>query len=202
MGFCSTAAGVSQMPLITWANRSAVSESRMTTDAFGPIAAHSPLTAVSSPAPIFRNAIPWAVRPPFFVTPRSRVVSAVGMSSDATQQEATMPEVILVRPSWEAWSLSQAAAHSAPRIRPGSTNGTSRRLAHGWSGETAGRNSTVTITQIAIISGSAQTRATALGSDQVSSAFVHRRARIARPNAPSSTAGAPRYQITQYRLSW
>ena len=40
-GLVSTAAGVPQMPLMTWAKRSAVSESRMTTDAFGPIAAHS-----------------------------------------------------------------------------------------------------------------------------------------------------------------
>ena len=103
----------------------------MTTDALGPIAAHSPLTAVSSPTPIFLNAIPWAVRPPCFVTPRSKVVSAVGMTRDATQQVATMPDVTLVRPSWDAWSLSQVAAQMAARIRPGSTNGTSRRLAHG-----------------------------------------------------------------------
>ena len=129
------------------------------------------------------------------------MVSAVGMSSDATQQEATTLEVTRVRPSWAAWSLSQLEAQMAARIRPGSTNGTSRRLAQGWSGATAGRHSTVTITQIAIMAGSAQIRAAALGSFQVSSAFVHRRARTARPKAPSSTAGAPRYQITQYRLS-
>ena len=131
VGLVSTAAGVPQMPLITWANRSAVIESRMTTDAFGPIAAHSPLTAASSRAPIFRNAIPCAVRPFCFVTPRSKVVSAVGMTREATQQVATMPSVIFVRPSWAAWSLSQVAAQMAARIRPGSTNGTSRRLAHG-----------------------------------------------------------------------
>jgi len=47
----STAVGVPHMPLTTWANRSAVSESRMTTEASGPIAAHSWLTAVSSPPP-------------------------------------------------------------------------------------------------------------------------------------------------------
>src|ERR1700680_5049863 len=94
VGLGSTAAGVPQMPLMTWAKRSAVSESRMTTDALGPIAAHSLLTAVSSPVPIFLNAIPPAVRPLFFVTPRSRVVSAVGMSSDATQQVATMLAVL------------------------------------------------------------------------------------------------------------
>jgi len=54
--------------------------------------------------------------------------------------------------------------------------------------------------QMAIISGSAQTRAAAVGSFQVSSAFVALEASMARPNAPSSTAGTPRYQITQYRL--
>ena len=91
------------------------------------------------------------------------MVSAVGMSSEAVQQEATMTAVALVRPSWAAWSFSQAAAQIAPRIRPGSTNGTRRRLAHGWSGATAGRYSTVTIDQSAIISGSAQTRAAAWG---------------------------------------
>ena len=130
------------------------------------------------------------------------MVSAVGMSSEATPQEATTAEVMRVRPSWAAWSFSQVAAQMPPRISPGSTNGTSRRLAHGWSGDTAGRHSTVTITHRAIISGSAQTRAAAPGSFQVTSACAHRRASIARPNAPSSTAGTPRYQITQYRLSW
>src|ERR1035441_235906 len=76
----------------------------------------------------------------------SRLVSAVGMSSDATQQQATTAAVARLRPSWPARSFSQTDAQMAPRIRPGSTNGTSRLLAHGWSGETAGRNSTVTIT--------------------------------------------------------
>src|SRR5206468_9724226 len=127
----------------------------------------------------------------------SSVVRAVGMISEATQQAATAALVILVRPDSAAWSLSQVAAQMPPRIRPGSTNGTRRRLAHGWSGATAGRYSTVTMDQIAIISGSAQTRAAAVGSFQVRSDFVHRLASTARPNAPSSTAGTPRYQITQ-----
>jgi len=89
----------------------------------------------------------------------------------------------------------------APRIRPGSTNGTRRRLAHGWSGATAGRYSTVTTDHSAISSGSAQIRTAASGSFQLRRAFVALLARTARPNAPSSTVGTPRYQITQYRLS-
>ena len=145
--------------------------------------------------------MPWASTPLVFVTLISRVVSAVGMSSEAAQQQAMMTAVARVRPSSAACALSQVAAQIPPRIRPGSTNGTRRRLAHGWSGATAGRYSTVTMVQIAIISGSAQTRAAAVGSFQVRRDFVHRLARTARPNAPSSTAGTPRYQITQYRLS-
>ena len=173
----------------------------MTTDTSGGMLVHSLLTAVISPGPIARNAMPCALTPLAFVMLRSRVVSAVGMSIETAQQEAIRTAVALVRPSWAAWSLSQAAAQMPPRIRPGSTNGTRRRLAHGWSGATAGRYSTVTIDHSAIISGSAQIRAAAVGSFQVRSALVHRLARTARPNAPSSTAGTPRYQITQYRLS-
>ena len=83
--------------------------------------------------------MPCASTPLAFVMLRSRVVSAVGMSIEAAQQEAIVTAVALVRPSWAACSLSQAAAQMPPRIRPGSTNGTRRRLAHGWSGATAGR---------------------------------------------------------------
>ena len=136
VGWSRTAAGVPHMPRATWANWSAVSESRMTTDASGPTAAHSPLTAVSSPAPIRRNAIPRALRcrpdpEALGLEPRSRLVSMAGMSSETAQQEATMPEVRAAPPRWPASSRSQAAAQMAARISPGSTNGTSRRLAHG-----------------------------------------------------------------------
>ena len=75
--------------------------------------------------------MPCASTPLVFVTLRSRVVSAVGMSIEAAQQEAIVIAVARVRPNWAAWSLSQAAAQMPPRIRPGSTNGTRRRLAHG-----------------------------------------------------------------------
>ena len=90
----------------------------------------------------------------------------------------------------------------APRISPGRTNGTRRRAAQGCSGEMAGRQSTVTMTHSAMSSGSAQVRAVARGSVQVSRDFTPRLARTARPKAPSSTAGRPMYQITQYRLFW
>ena len=80
-------------------------------------------------------------------------------------------------------------AQIAPRISPGRTNGTSLRLAHGWSGATAGRYSTVTITHSAIISGSAQARAAPVGSSQLIRALVARWASAARPRAPSSTVG-------------
>src|SRR5580700_3906699 len=97
------AVGVSHVPRTTWAKRSAVSESRMTTDASGPIAAHSPLTAASSPGPIRRNAMPFAVRcvpepEAFGLEPRSRLVRVAGMSSEAAQHEATTPEVARARP--------------------------------------------------------------------------------------------------------
>jgi hypothetical protein len=191
----STAVGVPQMPRITWANRSAVSWSRMITEASGPITPHRLLTASSSPGPILRKAMPWAWTP--LVKLRSSVVSAVGMSSDAAPQEATRAAVVFERPSSAAWSFSQVTAQIAPRIRPGRTNGTSLRLAHGWSGATAGRYSTVTITHSAIISGSAQARAAPVGSSQLIRALVPRFASAARPRAPSSTVGTPRYQMTQ-----
>ena len=173
----------------------------MSTDASGPMAAQRRLTAPSSPAPIRRNAMPRAVRCRLGpdVRPKSKVVSAVGISSDATQQDAT---AAAVSRAWPALSFSHADAQMAQRINPGAANGTSRLLAHGWSGEVAGRHSTVTITQTAIISGSAQTLAAPRGSRQVRRALRPRRTSAARPNAPSSTAGTPRYQMTQYRLSW
>src|SRR5580693_10161895 len=132
----------------------------------------------------------------------SRVVSAVGMISAAAQQQATAAETARPRPSRTARSFSQADAQIAPRIRPGSTNGTSRLLAQGWSGETAGRYRTETITQPAIASGSAQILAAAVGSCQVSRALRLLLASSARPNVPSRTVGRPMYQNTQYRLSW
>ena len=92
---------------------------------------HSLPTAVISPVPMARNAMPCASTPLVFVKLGSRVVSAVGMSSEAAQHEAIVTAVARVRPNWAACPLSQAAAQMPPRIRPGSTNGTRRRLAHG-----------------------------------------------------------------------
>src|SRR5579859_6614659 len=158
VGWSTMAVGVSHVPRATWANRSAVSESRMTTDASRPIAVHSSLTAASSPGPMRRNAMPFAVRcvpepEAFGLEPRSRLVRVAGMNSDAAQHEAMRPEVTRAR--WSATSRppaeparwrSHAEAMIAPRMRPGSTKGTRRREAQGCSGEMAGRHRTVTRT--------------------------------------------------------
>ena len=108
----------------------------MTTDASGPIAWHSPSTAASWPGPMRWNAMPFAVRcrpepEALGLEPRSRLVSVAGMSSEAAQHEATTHEVARARPRWLARSRSQAEAQMAPRISPGRTNGTRRRLAQG-----------------------------------------------------------------------
>src|ERR1700691_3527507 len=132
----------------------------------------------------------------------SSVVSAVGMMRAAAAQQATAALVARPRPSSAAFCLSQAHAQIAPRIRPGSTNGTSRLLAQGWSGDTAGRYRAETITQPAIASGSAQILAAAVGARQVSSALSLLLPSSARPNVRSRTVGKPMYQNTQYRLSW
>src|SRR5580704_17154814 len=224
VGWSTMAVGVSHVPRATWANRSAVRESRMTTDASGPIAVHSPSTAASSPGPMRRNAMPFAVRcvpepEAFGLEPRSRLVRVAGMSSEAAQHEATTPEVARARPRWPArspppsaarlprppWRArlpSQAEAPTAPRMSPGSTKGTRRREAQGCSGEMAGRHRTVTMTHNAMSSGSAQVQAWAPGSVQVARALTPRPARTARPAAPSRTAGRPRYHITQTRPFW
>ena len=101
-GWLRIAVGVLHMPRTTWANRSAVSWSRMTTEEPGGMLRHSLATAVISPVPILRNAMPCASTPLVFVTLMSRVVSAVGMSIEAAQQEAIVIAVARVRPSWAA----------------------------------------------------------------------------------------------------
>ena len=192
------------MPLMTWLNRSAMSESRMTTDAFAPMLVHSLRTAFSSPAPVRLNARPFAVSRAeplaVFVVPTAKVVTAAGTSSAITQHTATTEPARRLAPSLRPRSLIQADAQMAVRISPGRTTGTSRRLAQGWSGMMPGRHRTVTVTHPMIISGSAQIRAAPV-SRQVSSERRHRRASSARPRVPRMTAGTPMYQITQYRLS-
>src|SRR5690348_1154633 len=69
--------------------------------------------------------------------------------------------------------------------------------AQGWSGTVSGRQSTANRPQPMMKAGRASARAAPLGSFQVIRARVHRRATMASPMTPSSSAGTPRYQITQ-----
>ena len=76
-------------------------------------------------------------------------------------------------------------------MKPGSTVGTSRRLAHGWSGVIAGLYSVVTMAHAKIIRGSTQVGACPRR---------HLRASSAAPSVASATAGTPMYQKTQCML--
>ena len=78
------------------------------------------------------------------------------------------------------------------RIRnPGRTAGTSRRLAHGWSGVIAGRYKVDTIAQEKTSNGSVQAGTWRR---------THRKTSTAAPAVPRITAGMPIYQNTQCRL--
>ena len=77
-------------------------------------------------------------------------------------------------------------------MKPGSTAGTSLRLAQGWSGVIDGWYSVLTMVHANTMSGSVQTGARPR---------THRRDSSAAPRVPSSTAGTPMYQNTQCRLS-
>ncbi len=63
--------------------------------------------------------------------PTPKVVTAAGTSRAITQQTATMAAATGLAPSRRPRSLIQADIQVAVRIRPGSTTGTRRRLAHG-----------------------------------------------------------------------
>ncbi len=86
-------------------------------------------------------------------------------------------------------------------MNPGSTSATRVWLTHGWSGTVCGSQSTTTVVQAKIPSGSPQALATPSSPPHCSRARTHRRASRAIPNPPSSRAGMPMYQMTQYRLS-
>ena len=73
-----------------------------------------------------------------WLTPTPKVVPAMGTSSARTQQPATIDAAALLAPRDRARSRSQADAQTAHKIMPGITRGTSRRLAHGWSGTVCG----------------------------------------------------------------
>src|ERR1700729_2662914 len=128
-------------------------------------------------------------------------VTTVGTTSAATQHAPTKDQAAVPAPRSLARPTSQADAQIAPRTIPGRTSGTSRRLAHGWSGTVAGHHSTAAAPQPMIASGNAQLRAAPVTSFQVSRARKVRRTSRARPRPPSRTAGAPTYQVTQYSVS-
>src|SRR5207237_9371118 len=97
-------------------------------------------------------------------------------------------------------------AHSPSGISPGSTTGTSRWLAHGCSGSTAGSHSTVTTDQQMIRNGNPHRRTVSnefglsAEPEPSTAAPTKRRASIAVPATASSTAGTPRYHSTQFTL--
>ena len=129
------------------------------------------------------------------------VVIAVGTARATAKQAAATDTATVAEPRFLARPASQADTQIAPRMKPGSTRGTSSRLAQGWSGTVSGTQSRRNVAGTRISSGSAHTRARPLSSVQVSSARPQRRTSRARPKPPSSTAGIPMYQVTQYRLS-
>ena len=72
----------------------------------------------------------------------------------ASQVESTATRVAPGTSPRRILPQAHDTVHTASRMKPGSTIGTRRRLAHGWSGAMAGRHSTVTLTHRAISSGS------------------------------------------------
>ncbi len=115
----------------------------MTTEDDRPIDEHSPRTASASCAPTGCCASPPAdgrspPRVPAWVSPNPNEVLTDGSSIAPTQNAPTSVAVTVPAPRSLALRLSHAAAHTASRISPGITTGTSRRLAHGWSGTVNG----------------------------------------------------------------
>src|SRR6202020_1616739 len=94
--------------------------------------------------------------------PRPNVGMAVGTRIAAPSTTAVPAADTRVRPlpQSQLWPrprthpTSHAQAQTASRITPGSTAGTMRRLAHGWSGVIDGRYRNVTIVHANVISGS------------------------------------------------
>src|SRR5215467_9798351 len=128
------------------------------------------------------------------------------MAIASTQQVAAAPAVHRAAPSATARAASRDDAHSPNRISPGNTTGTSRWLAHGCSGSTAGSHSTVTTDQQMITKGKPHRRTVSnelrlSAEPQPSTAPpTKRHASNAAPATASSTAGTPRYHSTQFTL--
>src|SRR5439155_8422840 len=84
---------------------------------------------------------------PVAAYPGSNVVTAAGNARASTQQADTSVPARRPAPTSAERSRTREQTHSARQIRPGSTTGTSRREAHGWSGRIAGIHSTATVDQ-------------------------------------------------------
>ena len=136
------AAGTPHMPRMTCVNRAATVWSRITTEALRGIAEHSCSTAATCPAPVRRKARPdvCTVRPEERpVCPgRPRTRSRRSGRPGRPRRTPRPPRRSAGAPRLRACPVSQAAAHSAQPVNPGSTRTTSRRLAHGWSGTMSG----------------------------------------------------------------
>src|ERR1700689_31261 len=157
------AVGTPHMPLIVWVNCRATSGATITTEAEGPSDPHILATAPTSPGPVRLKARPSAVTPsapllPWWFAERPSVVARVGTSSAATQNAATTDAAVLPAPRARPRPRNQADAQVAHKISPGSTKGTRRRLAQGWSGTVSGCQRTAAEPQQMTASGSAQTR--------------------------------------------
>ena len=138
---------------------------------------------------------------PLWLSVIPNVVTAVGTTMARTKQAAARDTAVSPAPRSLARRSSHAATQTAHRMNPGSTSGTRTRLAHGWSGAVCGSQSTITVVQAKIKSGSPQARAAPSASAHRRSARTQRRTSRAIPNPPRSSAGIPMYQMTQYRLS-
>ena len=155
------ATGTPHMPLITWVKFSARRWSTMTTEEDWPMSEHRARTAWVWPALTLCWASPpeLACRPPptpEWVSPKPKEVVTAGSSIAPTQNAPTKPAVTEPAPRSRARRVSQAAVQVASRTKPGITIGTSRLLAHGWSGTVNGCHSTAADPAKMIAIGSAQ----------------------------------------------
>ena len=119
------------------------------------------------------------------------MVIVAGTMRAAAQTPTTPPLTTLPTPRARSQPVTQRMAQTARSRNPGSTAGTSRRLAQGWSGVIAGRYSVETMDQEKTSRGSVQAGAPRR---------THRKMRTTAPAVPRITAGMPMYQNTQCRL--
>src|SRR5262249_28976439 len=200
------ATGTAHMPLITWLNTAATRRSTITTDDDPPSAEQSTRTASASCAPTRCCASPPEVArspPPLptWARPKPNEVLTEGTAIAPTHSAATRVVVMAPAPRCQARRVSQAADQVPSRISPGNTTGTSRRLAHGWSGTVNGCHSTAADPPRITASGSAQVNPAPDASGQAPRGPRPPRTRIAAPKALSRPVAIPAYQIPQHRVS-